>query len=114
MGDFTNWIDSIAIMIWRDYSSGAEPGDTKTRHHLYGLLHTSTLGGKTVELIYPARNHSDDMKVVYFPVEQTVLAVDHLSLNHTAGLGPPRLDAGCEWMKKPPSRRSPRRWILTR
>ncbi len=40
---------------------------------------TLTLGGKTVELIYPGRNHSDDMTVVYFPVGAgDVLAVDFI------------------------------------
>src|ERR1700733_9845425 len=39
---------------------------------------TLTLGGKTVELIYPGRNHSDDMTVVYFPAEKAVLAVDFI------------------------------------
>jgi glyoxylase-like metal-dependent hydrolase (beta-lactamase superfamily II) len=39
---------------------------------------TLTLGGKTVELIYPGRNHSDDMTVVYFPAERAVLAVDFI------------------------------------
>ena len=35
---------------------------------------TLTLGGKTVQLIYPARNHSDDMTVMYVPAERAVLA----------------------------------------
>jgi glyoxylase-like metal-dependent hydrolase (beta-lactamase superfamily II) len=39
---------------------------------------TLTLGGKTVQLIYPARNHSDDMTVMYFPAERAVLAVDFI------------------------------------
>ena len=37
-----------------------------------------TLGGKTVELIHPGRNHSDDMTVMYFPAERAVLAVDFI------------------------------------
>lgn len=39
---------------------------------------TLTLGGKTVELMYPGRNHSDDMTVVYFPAERAVFAVDFI------------------------------------
>jgi len=39
---------------------------------------TLTLGGKTVELIYPGRNHSDDMTVMYFPAERAVFAVDFI------------------------------------
>lgn len=37
-----------------------------------------TLGGKTVELLYPGRNHSDDMSVVYFPAGRAVMAVDFI------------------------------------
>ncbi len=37
-----------------------------------------TLGGKTVELLHPGRNHSDDMSVVYFPAERAVMAVDFI------------------------------------
>jgi glyoxylase-like metal-dependent hydrolase (beta-lactamase superfamily II) len=49
-----------------------KPDITYTGHR------TLTLGGKTVELIYPGRNHSDDMTVVYFPAERAVLAVDFI------------------------------------
>ena len=44
-----------------------------------------TLGGKTVELHYTGRNHSDDMTVVLFPEERTVYTVDFLTPNR-----PPR------------------------
>lgn len=37
---------------------------------------TLTLGGKTVELIHPGKNHGDDMTVVFFPEERTVFATD--------------------------------------
>jgi glyoxylase-like metal-dependent hydrolase (beta-lactamase superfamily II) len=39
---------------------------------------TLTLGGKTVDLIYPGRNHSDDTTVMYFPAERAVFAVDFI------------------------------------
>jgi len=38
-----------------------------------------TLGGKTVELHYMGRNHSDDMTVVLFPEERTIYTVDFLT-----------------------------------
>jgi len=44
----------------------------------YSGRRTLTLGGKTVELIHPGRNHSDDMTVLYFPAERAVFAVDFI------------------------------------
>jgi glyoxylase-like metal-dependent hydrolase (beta-lactamase superfamily II) len=38
-----------------------------------------TLGGKTVELHYTGRNHTDDMTVVLFPEERTIYTVDFLT-----------------------------------
>ena len=38
-----------------------------------------TLGGKTVDLIYPGRNHSDDATVLYFPAERVVFATEFIS-----------------------------------
>jgi len=40
-----------------------------------------TLGGKTVELHYVGKNHSDNMTVVRFPDEKTVFTVDFVSAN---------------------------------
>ena len=37
------------------------------------------LGGKTVEILYPGRNHSDDASVLYFPVERVVFATEFLA-----------------------------------
>lgn len=42
---------------------------------------TLTLGGKTVELIYPGLSHSDNMIVMRFPEERAVFAVDFISVN---------------------------------
>jgi glyoxylase-like metal-dependent hydrolase (beta-lactamase superfamily II) len=44
----------------------------------YSSRHTLSLGGKTVELVHPGRNHSDDMTVMYFPAERAVFAVDFI------------------------------------
>jgi glyoxylase-like metal-dependent hydrolase (beta-lactamase superfamily II) len=38
-----------------------------------------TLGGKTVELIYPGKNHSEDATVLYFPAERVVFATEFIS-----------------------------------
>ena len=46
---------------------------------LYSERMRLTLGGKTVELIYPGRNHSDDATVLYFPVERVVFATEFIS-----------------------------------
>ena len=58
---------------------------------------TVRLGGKTVELHYTGRNHSDDMTIVLFPEERTIYTVDFLTPNR-----PPRtqLDGGFlpEWV----------------
>lgn len=45
------------------------------------------LGGKSVELHYTGRNHSDDMTVVLFPDERTIYTVDFLTPNR-----PPRTE----------------------
>jgi glyoxylase-like metal-dependent hydrolase (beta-lactamase superfamily II) len=52
---------------------------------------TISLGGKTVELYYMGRNHTDDMTVVRFPAERTIYTVDFLTPKR-----PPRtyLDGG--------------------
>ncbi|HEX4999640.1 MAG TPA: MBL fold metallo-hydrolase [Terriglobia bacterium] len=38
-----------------------------------------SLGGKTIELIYPGRNHSDDATVIYFPDERVVFATEFIA-----------------------------------
>jgi len=48
-----------------------------------------TLGGKTVELHYTGRNHTDDMTVVLFPAERTIYTVDFLTPKR-----PPRTTLG--------------------
>ena len=57
-----------------------------------------TLGGKTVELYYTGRNHTDDMTVVLFPEERTIYTVDFLTPNR-----PPRTYLGGgffpEWLE---------------
>jgi len=38
------------------------------------------LGGKTVELIYPGRSHSDNLIAMHFPAERALFAVDFISV----------------------------------
>ena len=58
---------------------------------------TITLGGKSVELHYTGRNHSDDMTVVLFPEERVIHTVDFLTPNR---LPRSQLDGGYfpEWL----------------
>ena len=42
---------------------------------------TITLGGKTVELTYVGRGHSDNMIVMNFPAERSLFAVDFITVN---------------------------------
>lgn len=42
---------------------------------------TVTLGGKTVELIYPGPSHSNNLIVLHFPEERAVYTVDFISVN---------------------------------
>jgi glyoxylase-like metal-dependent hydrolase (beta-lactamase superfamily II) len=41
---------------------------------------TIELGGKTVELIYAGRSHSDNLIVVRFPEQRAVFTVDFISV----------------------------------
>jgi glyoxylase-like metal-dependent hydrolase (beta-lactamase superfamily II) len=40
---------------------------------------TLTLGGKTIELLHPGKNHGNDMTVVFFPEERVVFATDMIA-----------------------------------
>ena len=42
---------------------------------------TITLGGKSVELVYPGPSHSNNLIVVHFPAERAVFTVDFISVN---------------------------------
>jgi glyoxylase-like metal-dependent hydrolase (beta-lactamase superfamily II) len=53
---------------------------------------TLTLGGKTVQLIHPGRNHSDDMTVLHFPAESAVFSVDIITVG-----GSPAFRADYDW-----------------
>ncbi len=68
-----------------------------------------TLGGTTVELIYPGGNHSDDATVLYFPAERVVFATEFISdvalpatgspLSFPSACGPFDHNPLSEWIK---------------
>jgi len=53
--------------------------DVRKPDILYSERMTLTLGGKTVQLIFPGKNHSDDATVLYFPAEKVVFATEFIS-----------------------------------
>ena len=59
-------------------------GLTRLRVHPPGIGYSERmsieLGGKTVELIYPGPNHTDDMTVLYFPEEKVAHTVDYITV----------------------------------
>jgi glyoxylase-like metal-dependent hydrolase (beta-lactamase superfamily II) len=75
-GNFTQSkdIDRDGHLTPKEYFSEVQPPDI-----VYSDRMQLTLGGKTVELIYPGKNHSDDMTVVRFPAERVVFAADFLA-----------------------------------
>jgi glyoxylase-like metal-dependent hydrolase (beta-lactamase superfamily II) len=46
---------------------------------VYSDKMTIHLGGKTVELMHPGKNHGDDMTVILFPAERVVFATDMIA-----------------------------------
>jgi glyoxylase-like metal-dependent hydrolase (beta-lactamase superfamily II) len=64
-------------------AAAAEQGVAEVRPPdiVYSDTMKLTLGGKTVELHYVGKNHSDNMTVVRFPDEKTVFTVDFISAN---------------------------------
>ena len=98
------------------YKTSDTDGDgTLTAKEVYAEVHPPTivysdrmkltLGGETVELIHPGKNHSDDLTVVYFPAQRTVFAAEILP---GSGRGKRMLPIACgpfnfnplsEWIK---------------
>lgn len=67
----------------RDKDGIARPSELQADIHPPDLLYSErmrlTLGGKTVELLFPGLNHSDDATVMYFPEERVVFATEFLA-----------------------------------
>ena len=78
-GMFPGWFDQIdldgdGIVPPSELQSTILPPDLT-----YSERMTLTLGGKTVELMHPGKNHGDDMTVVLFPEEKVVFATDMMA-----------------------------------
>ena len=72
-----------AIVIAHDHAKSAIIGEqrpTAVPDITFSDKMTIELGGKTVELIYPGRSHSDNLIVVRFPEERAVFTVDFISV----------------------------------
>ena len=50
--------------------------DVKKPDIVYTERMTLTLGGETLQLIFPGKNHADDGTVIYFPAERVVFSTD--------------------------------------
>ncbi|MEO6341370.1 MAG: MBL fold metallo-hydrolase [Caulobacteraceae bacterium] len=50
--------------------------DVKRPDIVYTERMTLTLGGETLQLIFPGKNHADDGTVIYFPAERVVFSTD--------------------------------------
>jgi glyoxylase-like metal-dependent hydrolase (beta-lactamase superfamily II) len=67
----------------RDGDGVITPAELQAEIHppdiFYSERMTLTLGGRTVELIFPGLNHSDDATVMFFPQERVVFATEFLA-----------------------------------
>ncbi len=67
----------------RDGDGVITPAELQAEIHppdiYYSERMTLTLGGRTVDLIFPGLNHSDDATVMYFPAERVVFATEFLA-----------------------------------
>jgi len=61
-----------------------EKRPTAVPHLTFKRRMTIELGGKTVELSYVGKNHSDNMIVMRFPAERTLFAVDFIPVRSVA------------------------------
>lgn len=78
-GMFPGWFDQIDL----DSNGIVPPSELMTDilppDLTYSERMTLTLGGSTVELMHPGKNHGDDMTVVLFPEERVVFATDMIA-----------------------------------
>ena len=70
--------ENVIPALIRDGSKSVVP------HLTFSDRMSISLGGKTVELIYPGKGRDDNTIVVHYPAERTVLAVDSLWINRVA------------------------------
>lgn len=85
-GNFVRWdVNNNGSLSRPEIWAARNGGPTVRPPDIYYSDHASiTLGGKTVELIYTGRNHTDDMTVVRFPEERAIYTVDFLTPNRPA------------------------------
>lgn len=72
-----------AVVVAHDNAKAAILGEkrpTAVPEVTFSQTMTITLGGKTVELSYLGRSHSDNMIVMRFPAERALFAVDFISV----------------------------------
>jgi glyoxylase-like metal-dependent hydrolase (beta-lactamase superfamily II) len=78
-GMFPGWFDQIDL----DHDGIVPPAELQADilppDLTYSERMTLSLGGKTVELMHPGKNHGDDMTVVLFPDERVVFATDMIA-----------------------------------
>jgi glyoxylase-like metal-dependent hydrolase (beta-lactamase superfamily II) len=67
----------------RDRDGLVPPAELQADIHPPDIVYSErmriSLGGRTVELIHPGLNHSDDATVMYFPAERVVFATEFLA-----------------------------------
>jgi glyoxylase-like metal-dependent hydrolase (beta-lactamase superfamily II) len=76
-----------AVVVAHDNAKAAIVGEkrpTAVPDVSFSEAMTITLGGKTVELSYLGRSHSDNMIVMRFPEERALFAVDFISVKRLA------------------------------
>lgn len=76
------WADTATVIAHENAKSViiGEKRPTAVPDLTFSKRMTVELGGKTVELIYPGRSHSDNLIAVYFPDERAVFTVDFISV----------------------------------
>lgn len=74
--DNSGWLSRAEIWAARFGGPTVRPPDL-----YYADKLSITLGGKTVELQYLGKNHTDDMSLIYFPEEKVIYTVDSLTPN---------------------------------
>ena len=78
-GMFPGWFDQIDL----DDNGIVPPSELQSTILPPDITYTDRMtlvvGGKTIELMHPGKNHGDDMTVVYFPEEKVVFATDMMA-----------------------------------
>jgi len=78
-GMFDGWFEQIDLNSDGIVTPAELQNDILPPDITYSERMTLSLGGKTVELMHPGKNHGDDMTVVLFPEERVVFATDMIA-----------------------------------